>query len=59
MAKPATKPKPFDAQECAREYEAEALNVLVENMRSSQDDIARNDAAYKLWQIANGYETVH
>lgn len=49
----------FDAQQVAQALEAEALEVLRDNMRTSEDDLARNDAAFKLWQIANGYEVLH
>lgn len=55
---PRKKPE-FDAQAFAKKHEEEALSRLVENMRTSNDDIAQNDAAYKLWAIANGYDTVH
>jgi hypothetical protein len=57
MARP-KKPE-FDAQEFAKRHEQEAMARLVENMRSAQDEQAQNDAAYKLWAIANSYETVH
>lgn len=57
MARP-KKPE-FDAQEFAKRHEEEAMARLVENMRSAQDEQAQNDAAYKLWAIANSYETVH
>lgn len=53
------KPPEFDAQTYAKTFEEEAMARLVENLRNSQDDLAQNDAAYKIWQIANGYETVH
>lgn len=53
------KPEVFDAQAVAQALEAEALETLKDNMRTSDDDLARNDAAYKLWQIANGYVELH
>lgn len=53
------KPPVFDAQAVAQALEEEALEVLRDNMRTSEDDLARNDAAYKLWQIANGYMELH
>ena len=49
----------FDAQAVAIALEEEAIGVLIDNMRTSDDDLARNDAAFKLWQIANGYEVLH
>lgn len=53
------KPEVFDAQKVAQALEAEAMETLKDIMRTSEDDLARNDAAYKIWQIANGYEVVH
>ena len=53
------KPQVFDAQAVAQALEEEAIETLRDNMRTSEDDLARNDAAYKLWQIANGYEVLH
>lgn len=49
----------YDAQQVAQALEAEAMETLKDIMRTSEDDLARNDAAYKIWQIANGYEVVH
>lgn len=54
-----SKPREFDAQSVAQALEEEALKTLKDNMRTSEDDMARNDAAFKLWQIANGYEVLH
>lgn len=53
------KPEVFDARQVAQALEAEALETLKDNMRTSEDDLARNDAAFKLWQIANGYVELH
>lgn len=47
----------FDAQAVAVALEEEAMGVLIDNMRTSDDDLARNDAAYKLWQIANAHRS--
>ena len=56
----AKKPQVFDAQQMAQALEAEALQTLQDNMRNSDGDhVAQNDAAYKIWQIANGYVELH
>lgn len=47
------KPEVFDAQAVAIALEEEAIGVLIDNMRTAQDECAQNDAAFKLWQIAN------
>ena len=52
------KAEPFDAQAVAIALEAEALDTLIDHMRTSDDDLARNDAAFKLWQIANNQRQV-
>lgn len=50
----------FDAQAVAIAMEEEAMRTLIDNMRNSDGDhIAQNDAAFKIWQIANGYEVLH
>lgn len=53
------KPEVFDAQAVAIALEEEAIKVLIDNMRGSEGDhVAQNDAAYKLWQIANSQKQV-
>ena len=48
----------FDAQAVAIALEAEAMDTLIDNMRGSDGDhVAQNDAAYKLWQIANAHRS--
>ena len=54
MAKPPRKAE-FDAQTFAKELEQDAMNVLRDNLRNPDDPLAQNDAAFKLWEIANGY----
>ena len=49
----------FDAQAVAVAMEEEAMQTLIDNMRGASDEMAQNDAAFKLWQIANGYEVLH
>ena len=53
------KPEVFDAQAVAIAMEEEAMQTLIDNMRGASDELAQNDAAFKLWQIANGYEVLH
>lgn len=43
----------FDAQAVAIALEQEAIDTLIDNMRTAGDECAQNDAAYKLWVIAN------
>lgn len=43
----------FDSHAVAIALEEEAIGVLIDNMRTAQDECAQNDAAYKLWVIAN------
>lgn len=52
------KPEVFDAKLVAVAMEQEAIELLISHMRTSEDDLARNDAAYKLWQIANSQKQV-
>lgn len=49
----------FDARAFAKGEEESAMLKLRENMQSAQDELAQNDAAYKIWLIANGYNTLH
>lgn len=58
MARPKKQPEVFDAQAVARALEEQALETLKDNLMS-EDPIAQNDAAFKLWQIANGYVELH
>lgn len=55
MAK-AKKVEVFDAQAVAIALEEEAIGVLIDNMRTAGDECAQNDAAYKLWLIANTHK---
>lgn len=52
------KPEVFDAQAVAIALEQEAIDTLIDNMRTAGDECAQNDAAYKLWQIANSQKQV-
>lgn len=52
------KPATFDSLAVAVALEEEVMQTLIDHMRTSDDDLARNDAAYKLWQIANHQKQV-